>query len=82
MGDLTQQRFFNEPSSFEYKNYNATINWDAGLFSILSTTSYGRLNSDFLVDDTSAELAPGVTLGDLLTARSADSAPMSTISRT
>jgi outer membrane receptor protein involved in Fe transport len=66
LGDLKQQRFFNEPSSFEYKNYNATINWDAGLFSILSTTSYGRLNSDFVVDDTSAELAPGVTLGDLL----------------
>jgi iron complex outermembrane receptor protein len=66
LGDLKQQRFFNEPSSFEYKNYNATINWDAGLFSILSTTSYGRLNSDFLVDDSSAQLAPGVTLQDAL----------------
>jgi outer membrane receptor protein involved in Fe transport len=66
LGDLKQQRFFNEPSSFEYKNYNATINWDAGLFSILSTTSYGRLNSDFLVDDSSAVLAPGVTLQDAL----------------
>jgi iron complex outermembrane receptor protein len=66
LGDLKQQRFFNEPSSFQYKNYNATINWDAGPFSILSTTSYGILNSDFLVDDTSAQLVPGVTLGDLL----------------
>jgi iron complex outermembrane receptor protein len=66
LGDLEQQRFFNEPSSFEYKNYNATINWDAGLFSILSTTSYGRLNSDFLVDDSSAVLAPGTTLQDAL----------------
>jgi outer membrane receptor protein involved in Fe transport len=66
LGDLQQERFFNEPSSFDYKNYNATINWDAGPFSILSTTSYGRLNSDFVVDDSSALEAPGVTLGDIL----------------
>jgi iron complex outermembrane receptor protein len=66
LGDLQQQRFFNEPSSFQYKNYNATINWDAGLFSVLSTTSYGRLNSDFLVDDSSALAAPGTTFQDAL----------------
>jgi iron complex outermembrane recepter protein len=38
-GELNQERFVNQPSSFQYKNYNATINWDAGPFSILSTTS-------------------------------------------
>jgi iron complex outermembrane recepter protein len=66
-GDLVQQRFINQPSTFQYKNYNATINWDAGPFSILSTTSYGILNSDAITDDTNAQLAPGFTLEALLT---------------
>jgi outer membrane receptor protein involved in Fe transport len=66
-GDLVQERFINQPSTFQYKNYNATINWDAGLFSILSTTSYGILNSDAITDDTNAQLAPGLTLQALLT---------------
>src|SRR6201999_4281432 len=26
-GDLQQERFVGEPSTFQYKNYNATINW-------------------------------------------------------
>jgi iron complex outermembrane recepter protein len=63
-GDLQQQRIINQPSSFQYKNYNATINWDAGPFSILSTTSYGILNSDAITDDTNGQLAPGLTLQD------------------
>jgi iron complex outermembrane recepter protein len=66
-GDLQQERFVAEPSSFQYKNYNATINWDAGLFSVLSTTSYGLLNSDSIADDTNGALAPGFTYEDLLT---------------
>jgi iron complex outermembrane receptor protein len=60
-GDLQQERFVNQPSSFQYKNYNATINWDAGPFSILSTTTYGILNSDLFSDDTNVQIAPGVT---------------------
>ncbi|HEY2465961.1 MAG TPA: TonB-dependent receptor plug domain-containing protein [Steroidobacteraceae bacterium] len=63
-GDLQQQRIIDQPSTFEYKNYNATINWDAGPFSILSTTSYGILNSDAITDDTNGQLAPGLTLQD------------------
>ena len=66
-GDLVQDRLVNEPSSFQYKNYNATVNWDAGAFSILSTTSYGILNSDFVADYTNVQLAPGFTVQDLLT---------------
>jgi iron complex outermembrane recepter protein len=66
-GDLTQNRLLNEPSSFQYKNYNATINWDAGPVSILSTTSYSVLNSDFVADYTNIQLAPGFTVQDLLT---------------
>jgi iron complex outermembrane receptor protein len=65
-GDLTQNRLLNEPSSFQYKNYNATVNWDAGPFSILSTTSYSILNSDFVVDYTNIQLAPGFTVQNLL----------------
>jgi iron complex outermembrane receptor protein len=66
-GDLTQNRLLDEPSSFQYKNYNATINWDAGPLSILSTTSYGILNSDLTSDYSNIQLVPGVTLQDLLT---------------
>jgi iron complex outermembrane recepter protein len=66
VGDLQQERYIAEPSSFQYKNYNATINWDAGLFSILSTTSYGILNSDAISDASNVALAPGVTYSDLL----------------
>ncbi len=58
-GDLTSERFINQPSTFQYKNYNATINWDAGPFSILSTTSYGILNSDLFSDDSNLQVAPG-----------------------
>jgi iron complex outermembrane receptor protein len=65
--DLQQVRLVNQPSSFQYKNYNATINWDAGPFSILSTTSYGILNSNLFTDYTNAQFAPGVTLKDVLT---------------
>jgi outer membrane receptor protein involved in Fe transport len=64
VGELKQERIIGQPSTFQYKNYNATINWDAGPFSILSTTSYGILNSDAITDDTNAQLAPGLTLQD------------------
>jgi iron complex outermembrane recepter protein len=57
-GDLTQERYVFEPSSFKYENYNATINWNAGPFSILSTTSYGRLDTDQVNDVTNVLLAP------------------------
>src|ERR1700730_3046944 len=43
-GDLTQERYLAEPSSFKYANYNATIDWNAGPLSVLSTTSYSLLN--------------------------------------
>jgi iron complex outermembrane recepter protein len=65
-GDLTQERNFAEPSHFKYDNYNATVTWNAGPFSILSTTSYGILKTDTVTDYTNAVLAPATTLGDLL----------------
>jgi outer membrane receptor protein involved in Fe transport len=69
-GDLSQERFIPEPSSFKYENNNVTINWNAGPFSILSTTSYGVLNSDTVRDATSTLLQPPATTtyGELLSA--------------
>jgi iron complex outermembrane recepter protein len=67
-GDLTTERYVAEPSSFKYSNYNATITWDAGPFSVLSNTAYGLLNSDTITDDSSAIfIPPTTTLSDLLT---------------
>ena len=45
-GDLTQERLFPEPSNFKYANYNATIDWNAGPVRLVSSTSYGILNTD------------------------------------
>jgi outer membrane receptor protein involved in Fe transport len=61
-GDLSQERLIPEPSSFKYENNNATINWNVGPFSILSTTSYGVLNSDTVRDATNVLLQPPLTV--------------------
>jgi iron complex outermembrane recepter protein len=51
-GNLTQERFLQEPSSFKYENYNATIDWRPGPLSVLSSTSYSILNTDSDLDAT------------------------------
>jgi outer membrane receptor protein involved in Fe transport len=51
-GNLTQERSLQEPSSFKYENYNATINWSPGPLSVLSSTSYSILNTDTDLDAT------------------------------
>ncbi|MGA3157437.1 MAG: TonB-dependent receptor [Steroidobacteraceae bacterium] len=63
VGDLSQDRYYSEPNYFKYENYNATINWKTGPVNIVSTTSYGVLNSDQVIDATSTVIAPGLTLG-------------------
>ena len=65
-GDLTQERVLDEPSESKYENYNATIDWNTGPFSVVSTTSYGILNFDYVTDATSILAAPGVTFGEAL----------------
>ncbi len=65
-GDLTQQRVLDEPSKSKYENYNATIDWNTGPFSVVSTTSYGILDFDYVTDATSILAAPGVTFGEAL----------------
>jgi iron complex outermembrane recepter protein len=51
-GNLAQERVVPEPSNFRYENYNATINWNLGAFKVLSTTTYGVLDADFVTDGT------------------------------
>jgi iron complex outermembrane receptor protein len=51
-GDLTQERLLSEPSNYKYENYNAAIDWNAGPFRVLSSTSYGVLTSDTDSDET------------------------------
>jgi iron complex outermembrane recepter protein len=51
-GNLKQERAIFEPSSFRYDNYNATIDWNAGAFKVLSATSYGELVTDTVTDTT------------------------------
>jgi outer membrane receptor protein involved in Fe transport len=41
-GDFTQDRLIDEPSSFSYRNYNATVNWNLGWANLVSATSYGQ----------------------------------------
>ncbi len=65
-GDLTQQRVLGEASEAKYENYNATVDWNTGPFSVVSTTSYGILNFDYVTDATSLLAAPGVTYGEAL----------------
>jgi iron complex outermembrane receptor protein len=51
-GALSQERAVPEPSKFKYENYNATIDWNLGVFKILSATSYGVLDTDSTTDGT------------------------------
>ncbi len=44
-GGLSQERYLSEPSNFKYENYNATVDWNTGPFRVLSSTSYGILDT-------------------------------------
>lgn len=72
-GDLGQVRVVPEPSNFKYENYNATIDWNLGVFQVLSATSYGIVDADTVTDATpiygglGGELfggSPGASLDD------------------
>jgi outer membrane receptor protein involved in Fe transport len=51
-GGLTQERVVSEPSNFKYENYNGTVDWNLGPVRILSSTSFGILDSETLNDAT------------------------------
>ena len=78
-GTFDQQRYMNEPISFDYRVYSATLNWNIGWGTFTSITSYGTTEQNGISDATSMALAPGVpaagTFGDLATSLLALVAP-------
>jgi outer membrane receptor protein involved in Fe transport len=71
-GDLNQQRFISEPTTFKYGIYSATLNWNIGWGTLTYITSYGTTEENGLIDQTSAPAAPGAgpgtgTFGDIVT---------------
>ena len=70
-GEYDQRRFIEEPSTFKYRIYSGTLNWNLSLGTLSSTTSYGTTDEGGHSDVTSNPLAPGVptagTFGDLAT---------------
>src|SRR5579862_331578 len=70
-GTFDQQRFINEPNSFNYRIYSATLNWNVGWGNFTSITSYGTTDQNGLADVTSSPAAPGTgptgTFGDVAT---------------
>jgi iron complex outermembrane recepter protein len=51
-GGLSQERSLSEPSNFKYENYNGTVDWNLGPVRILSSTSFGILDSETVNDAT------------------------------
>jgi outer membrane receptor protein involved in Fe transport len=70
-GNYNQQRFINEPTTFKYRVYSGTLNWNVGFGTFTSITSYGTTDESGVSDVTSTALAPGVpaagTFGDVAT---------------
>ncbi len=78
-GDLKQERAVVEPSRFTYENYNATIDWNVGPFKVLSTSTYGTLDTYTVTDATPfyggyiPVLLPPLNTGDAASLSGADS---------
>ena len=56
-GDLTQERDLPQPLSETNQIYNATINWNLGFGSLVSSTSYSETKTGVQADET-AEVGP------------------------
>ncbi len=69
VGEYDQSRFINEPSTFRYKVFSATLDWNLGFGSLTSISSYGQTYVNLFTDESSLELESGVpaagTYGDL-----------------
>src|SRR5215472_16107985 len=65
VGDYNQNRFINEPSTFRYRVFSATLDWNLGGATLTSVTSWGQSYQNLFSDATSTPLQPGVTFGDL-----------------
>jgi outer membrane receptor protein involved in Fe transport len=70
-GPFDQQRFINEPNTFEYRIYSGTLSWNIGWGTFTSITSYGTTDQSGVGDVTSSPAAPGTgptgTFGDVAT---------------
>jgi iron complex outermembrane receptor protein len=66
-GNYNQNRYINEPSTFRYRVFSATLDWNLGWGALTSISSYGKNYQNLFIDATSATLQPGVTFGDLAT---------------
>ena len=66
-GDFTRSAYHPERSQVNYRLFNGTLNWDLGFASLISATSYGRLDQSRLDDITAVQAAPGLTFGDYFT---------------
>ena len=53
-GEFGQTVFIPEFNHVKYRIYNATVDYDFGFASLVSATSYGKLSTQFLTDDTLA----------------------------
>jgi iron complex outermembrane recepter protein len=59
-GDYDQQRFIEEPSTFKYRIYSGTLNWNLDFGTLSSITSYGTTHESALSDVSSNPLVPGL----------------------
>ena len=63
---LTHTADYAQNSNIDYRVYNGELNWDLGLATLVSSTSYATLDQVELDDVSSAALAPGVSIGALV----------------
>ena len=66
--DFVQSRYFDDTVDTEYQIIDATIDWNLGVASLVSVTSYGSLEQDIQTDATiAASLTGGPPLAALVT---------------
>ena len=69
---LTHTGDYAAHSNIDYRVYNGALNWDLGLATLTSSTSYATLDVNRLDDVSSVALAPGLSIGALVTSAVSD----------
>jgi outer membrane receptor protein involved in Fe transport len=67
IGNHSQARFINEPSTFRNRVFSAALDWNLGWGTLTSISSFGQSYQNLFADATSTPLQPGFTFGDLAT---------------
>jgi len=60
VGDYSQERFINQPSTFRWREFSAKLDWNLGWGALTSISSYGSSYANLFTDESSLELASGV----------------------